>query len=146
MTRNQPPYPAIASVLPHQPPMVLLDSIVDLSETQIVTRVCIGADSMFLREGKVRSIVGLEYMAQAVAAYAGMQHHKVGDPPKVGYIIGVPLMEVKVDSFELGDTLDVHAEHLWGEGELGRFACRISRDQINVASATLSVYSGETDQ
>ncbi|MCP4446861.1 MAG: 3-hydroxylacyl-ACP dehydratase [Myxococcales bacterium] len=136
-------YPAIASVIPHKPPMVLLDAIVDLGEMRIVTSVRIGPDSMFLRDGKVRSIVAIEYMAQTVAAYAGMQRHSLGAPPKVGYIIGVPLMQLKTDSFQLGDTLQVHAEHLWGEGELGRIACRITRSEIEVASATLSVYSGD---
>lgn len=136
-------YPNLASLLPHKPPMVLLDGIVGYSETHIVASVRICADSMFLRNGKVRSVVALEYMAQAIAAHAGMQGYKLGVPPKIGYIIGVPLMEFQADSFDLGDELRVHAEHIGEAGELAQFACRTFRSQIEVASATLSVYSGD---
>ena len=136
-------YPPIASVLPHEPPMVLLDEITELSESHIVATLRIGPTSLFLRNNKIRSIVSLEYMAQAVAAYAGLQRQKAGEAPRIGYIIGVPSMELLVDNFEIGDRLEVHANHVWGDGDLGRFDCVIERSQKEVARASLSVYSGD---
>jgi predicted hotdog family 3-hydroxylacyl-ACP dehydratase len=138
-------FPPIASVLPHEPPLVLLDEIVDLDEERIEAKVTIASDSMFLRDGKVRGIVCLEYMAQAVAAFAGIRRQSAGEAPKIGYIIGVPSMELEVDNFKIGDELQVHAKHIWGEGELGRFDCRVERGQKQVARASLSVYSGDIE-
>ena len=125
--------------------MVLLDAIVELDDEQIEAKVTITSDSMFLRDGRVRSIVCLEYMAQAVAAFAGIRRKSAGEAPKIGYIIGVPSMELEVDGFEIGDELQVHAKHVWGEGELGRFDCRVERGPKQVAKASLSVYSGDIE-
>ena len=74
-------FPAIAEVLPHSAPMILLEEIVACGGASIRCRATIRSDSMFVAAGRVRAIVSLEYMAQAVAAFAGMRGRTIGAPP-----------------------------------------------------------------
>jgi predicted hotdog family 3-hydroxylacyl-ACP dehydratase len=135
-------FPAIAEVLPHSAPMILLDEIVACGGPSIRCRTTIRSDSMFLAAGRVRAIVSLEYMAQAAAAFAGMRGRTIGAPPGIGYVIGAREMTLAVDQFEIGDGLLVDAEEVWREERMSSFRCRVIRDGRCVAEASLNFYLG----
>jgi len=135
-------FPAIAEVLPHSAPMILLDEIVAYGGANIRCRATIRSDSMFVDAGRVRAIVSLEYMAQAVAAFAGMRGRSIGAPPRIGYVIGAREMALEVDQFEIGDELLVDAEEVWGDERMSSFRCRVTRDGRCVAEAGLNFYLG----
>jgi predicted hotdog family 3-hydroxylacyl-ACP dehydratase len=133
-------FPAIAEVLPHSAPMILLDEIVAYDGAHIRCRASLRSDSVFVAEGRMRAIVSLEYMAQAVAAFAGMRDRAMGAPPRIGYLIGSREMTLEVDQFEIGDELLVVAEEVWGDERMSSFRCRVTRDGRCVAEASLSFY------
>ncbi len=135
-------FPAIAEVLPHSAPMILLDEIVAYGGTGIRCRATIRSDSPFVAAGRVRAIVSLEYMAQAVAAFAGMRGRTAGAPPRIGYVIGAREMTLEVDQFAIGDELLVDAEEVWGDERMSSFRCRVVRDGRCVAEASLNFYLG----
>ena len=135
-------FPAIAEVLPHSAPMILLDEIVAFDGASIRCRATIRGDSIFVAAGRVRAVVSLEYMAQAAAAFAGMRGRTIGAPPRVGYVIGAREMTLEVDQFEIGDELIVDAEEVWGDERMSSFRCKVTRDGRCVAEAGLNFYLG----
>ena len=135
-------FPAIAEVLPHSAPMILLDEIVAYGGASIRCRAAIRSDSTFVSAGRVRAIVSLEYMAQAVAAFAGMRGRAIGGPLRIGYVIGAREMTLEVDQFGIGDELLVDAEEAWGDERMSSFRCKVNRDGRCIAKASLSFYVG----
>ena len=135
-------FPAIAEVLPHSAPMILLDEIVAYGGASIRCRAAIRSDSTFVSAGRVRAIVSLEYMAQAVAAFAGMRGRTTGALPRIGYVISARQMTLGVEQFEIGDELLVDAEEAWGDERMSSFRCKVNRDGRCIAKASLSFYVG----
>lgn len=129
----------VHELLPHDPPMVLLNRVVSYEESTLLAEVDIREDSMFHSEGGVPGWAGIEYMAQAVAAHAGFQARLEGKSPSIGYLLGTRSYRCLLPVFPTGATLKIHIESLFVEMGLGAFACRIDVDQ-NVATATINVY------
>ncbi len=134
----------VVEVLPHDPPMVLLDRLVSFDESTLSAEVTIGPESMFASDRGVPGWVGLEYMAQAVAAHAGVEARLRGEPPAIGYLLGTRAYQCDVDTFPIGATLTVHIESLYVELGLGAFACRITLGET-LATARINVYQPEGD-
>ena len=129
----------IQELLPHDPPMVLLDRAVSFEESTFVAEVDIRADSIFCEDHGVPGWVGIEYMAQAVAAHAGYQARLEQEPPSIGYLLGTRSYRCSLPFFPIDATLRVHIESLYIDMGLGAFACRIEIDGT-VAEATINVY------
>lgn len=135
---------AVSDLLPHKPPMVLLDRVLAFAGTALAAEVQIRADSVLCESGGVPAWVGIEYMAQAVAAHAGCQGRLRGRPPVIGYLLGTRSYQCSVASFPIGETLTIHIEALFAEMGLGAFACRIENDEV-LATATINVYQPTDD-
>jgi len=129
----------ISELLPHDPPMVLLDRVLSFDESSLVAEVTIHRDSVLCDESGVPGWVGIEYMAQAVAAHAGAQARLEGNTPSVGYLLGTRSYKCLLPAFPVGATLTVHIKALFVEMSLGAFECRIETDE-EVATATINVY------
>jgi predicted hotdog family 3-hydroxylacyl-ACP dehydratase len=130
--------------------MLLLDEVVTADETHIECRVLLRPDSPFVAGDRVRSTLAVEYMAQCVAAWVGLQDHAQGLPIRIGYLVGAREVTFAVDEFRVGDDLRVEAARLWGDDMLGHFACSVRRagdapspGSSPLAAATLNVYRGE---
>lgn len=129
----------VSEVLPHEPPMVLLDRIVAFEPSTLVAEVDIREDSPFCGDGGVPGWVGIEYMAQAVAAHAGCEARQRGEPPSIGYLLGTRAYRCNTPTFAIGETVRITVESLFVEMQLGAYACSIEM-QGPVASATINVY------
>lgn len=136
-------WPATVDVLPHRPPMVLVDRIVSHDATQTVCALDITSFTPFLCDGVVPAWVGVEYMAQCVAAHAGLLAHARGETVRPGLLIGARSVDFHVDGFTVGQTIVVHGVHVWGERTLASFECTLTddRSQRRLARGVLSVYS-----
>lgn len=119
--------------------MVLLDRVVSFEDENLVTEVTIREDTLFCEAEGVPGWIGIEYMAQAVAAHAGAHARLAGNPPAIGFLLGTRSYECSVSQFSLGETLTVFVEPLFSESGLGAFSCRIETDHL-IASATINVY------
>ena len=126
-------YPAMEQLLPHRPPMILLDRMVAAKDKESTCEVTIGLQTLFLETSGVPSYVGIEYMAQAVAAHGGYNSYQAGEPIDVGFLLGTPRLQSFCRFFEVGQTLRVHVTHIWGDHELMRFQCTIT----NASTGTL---------
>lgn len=135
----------MAELLPHEAPMVLLDRVLSFDESSLVAQVRIRPDSMFCTDVGVPGWIGIEYMAQAVAAHAGMKALQRGKAPVIGYLLGTRAYRGEIGTFPVGTRLTVHVEVIFVEQSLGAFACRIETDRT-IASATINVYQPSEDQ
>ena len=134
----------VRELLPHEPPMVFLDRVVSYEETKLITEITVRRDSPICEDDGVPGWVGIEYMAQCVAAHAGAQGRLRGEPPLLGFLLGTRAYKCSVSHFSLGETLTVSAEKLFSESGLGAFSCSIEIGSP-VATATINVYQPDKD-
>ncbi len=127
-------------LLPHAPPLVLLDDLVECGDGTITCGLTVRGDGLFDTDGAVPAWIGIEYMAQAVAAYSGVQRQRSGDAVRVGFLLGTRRFVTSVPAFPVGQRLLVRAEKLIeGSNGMASFACTVSGDGVEQA-ATLSVF------
>ena len=94
-----------------------------------------------MRDGAVPAWVAIEYMAQAVSAWAGARGRRAGGQPRPGLLLGSRKYEAKCESFPSGATLRVEAQcELIAANGLGTFDCRITMDGREVAVARIAVF------
>ena len=130
----------VSEVVPHKGAMVLLDKILSVSEEELTAQVTITATTLFLNEKNyVPAWIGIEYMAQAVAAWAGVQRKKVGNDAKIGFLLGTRKYTCYGSKFFLDDVLNIHITRKYQESELAVFDCKISTNEL-LATAALNVY------
>lgn len=140
--------PDIRSLVPHSGAMVLLDRAIAVGEESLCAEVLIRPDTLFCDGTGVGAWVGVEYMAQAVAAFAGYVAHVRGEAVKVGFLLGSRRYEARCSSFPIGSKLHVHVQRaLQGENGLGAFECRIDvagdPGVAAVATASITVFQPE---
>ena len=136
-------YPPIVELVPHRPPMLLLDRVLSYDGDCVVCETVLGPDSPFAEQGEVPAVVGIEYMAQTIAAGAGLSARDKGDQGgRMGFLLGCRSLSITVDSFQIGDRLTIEARRTWGEKELGSFACKVQRDGQVLVEGALTVYQG----
>jgi predicted hotdog family 3-hydroxylacyl-ACP dehydratase len=135
--------PPIAQLVPHDGQMVLLDRVLSGTDDTLCAEVTIAPHTVFLVDGVVGSWVGMEYMAQAIAAHNGYKAYLRGEPPKVGFLLGARRYQCSVPAFTLGSVLHVRVQHaMQGDNGLAAFECRIddAADGTMLAHATITVF------
>ena len=142
MTSYQPSYPPIVELVPHRPPMLLLDRVLSYDGQCVICETVLGPDSPFVEGGFVPGVVGIEYMAQAIAAGAGLSARDKGEGARIGFLLGCRKLTIAVDSFQVGDRLIVEARRTWGENHIGSFACTVQRGSEVLVEGSLTVYQG----
>lgn len=131
----------IEQLLPHAPPMVLLDRVIDAADEHLTAAVTIRTDSEFCRDGQVGAWVGIEYMAQAVAAWSGWRARERGESVRIGFLLGTRRYEAHVGQFRVGDLLSIRVEREFqADNGLARFHAQIHRGDELCAEASISVY------
>jgi predicted hotdog family 3-hydroxylacyl-ACP dehydratase len=141
------PY-SIEAVLPHVRPMILLDDIVGYDEDSLTTRVRIRPGIPFYRPGRgVAAHIGLEWMAQTCAAFAGAKARDAGVQVRVGLLLGTRNFAATLAWFANGDCLVVRATQMYKDDQIGSFQCVICRsgDEKPIAEAQLTVYLPKDD-
>ena len=134
-------WPDIRSLIPHSGAMVLLDRVIAVNEESLCAEVRIRSDSLFCSANGVGAWVGLEYMAQTIAAFAGYRAYLRGEDVKPGFLLGARRYECTLPRFSLGSLLEVHVRRVFeSENGLGSFQCHIDHEEQEVATATLTVF------
>lgn len=138
-----PPYPAIELLLPHRPPMLLLDDIASADVDGITCRARVAADVSATAPvaGTIpaRPIWTVELMAQACAAWLGLGAYRRGEPIAGGWLVGVRDMVVHVDTLPCATGLTIRARHGFGGERLASFECEVSQGALTLGRATLNV-------
>lgn len=128
-------YP-IETLLPQSHAMVLLDRIIEVGEDYVVVELVVREDGLFSdSNGAVPAWVGLEYMAQAIAAYSGYHKKCHGEEIQLGFLLGTRHYQCSVDHFDCGALLKVRAEKIIeAANEMSAFCCSIIGENIQANS------------
>jgi predicted hotdog family 3-hydroxylacyl-ACP dehydratase len=130
----------IESYIPHRGGMRLIDRVLEIDDEHVVAEVDVPFDGLFVRDGRVPSWIGIEYMAQTVAAWATHNARSQGGGPRAGLLLGSRRYEVNCDGFPSGALLRIEVRcELMGANGLGQFDCRIVLDGRDVATARIAV-------
>ncbi len=135
----------IDNLVPHSEPMILIDRLLDATTQYAVAQVTITEQSQFFQDGEVPAWVGIEYMAQSIAAHAGYQALLAGRQPDIGFLLGSRKYEAFTPAFNLGDKLTVKVELLYVENALAAFSCQILLAEDCIAKAKITTYLPEGD-
>ena len=117
----------IEGVIPHAAPMSLLDRVEDYGQGHLRATIQVHADKPFCQQQGMPGSVGIELMAQAIAAYAGIQARQEGEAIRIGFLVGTRRYSCSHPVFPLNATLAVEVrEALRGANSLSVFQCTIA--------------------
>lgn len=131
-------------VLPHRHSMLLVDEVSygpDFGQATLTVR----ADSPFCDGVQgVPGWVGVEYMAQAISVFSGVEQLQRNERVKIGLLIGTRRYECEVPVFTIGMRLNIIARLSDREdGGISMFACEIHDDQRVLARGDIKAYRPE---
>jgi predicted hotdog family 3-hydroxylacyl-ACP dehydratase len=138
--------PPVSEVVPHAGAMRLIDELVEADGEHCVARATVRATQLFVDDAGMPGWVGIEYMAQTIAAWAGVRERAAGRPPGLGFLLGSRRYACTAPAFPVGSVLDIHVRcALKGETGLGAFDCRIldAANGAELANATITVFQPE---
>lgn len=124
--------------------MLLLQRLLAADDETVLAEVDITPDALFAQADGVPAWVGVEYMAQAVAAWAGVRAQRAGGKPRLGFLLGTRRYQAQVPLFSHGSTLQVQVRcELMADNGLGQFDCQIMSSGQLLCQARLSVFEPE---
>lgn len=131
----------IAELLPHAGDMILLDGVECFDDDSVETVLQVRADGLLsAADGSLPAWVGVEIMAQSVAAFAGCHARQAGQPVELGFLLGTRSYQCNVEAFPAGADLRVRAHRsLQDDNGMGVFECHLDGPGIH-AEARLNVF------
>ena len=118
---------SVEQLVRHRGDMSLLDEVMEYGDTWLKARSTVTKNNLFLIDGRVPSWIGIEYMAQTVAALAGTRARRRDEPVRVGFLVGTRKYLAEQPAFPLGSVLTVVvSEVVMGENGLGVFDCELT--------------------
>lgn len=131
---------AASLLVPHRPPMRLVDTLLSVHEGCGVT------ESVFPRttpmadgEGRLDEVAFMELIAQSYAAFKGYMDLVEGKPAGAGFLVGVRHLEVTGRAFA-GDRLLTSIRTVTAFGGFAVVEGRVTRGDENVASGTIKLW------
>lgn len=121
--------------------MCLLDTIKDIQDDVFSAAVVLNENSTFADVDGVPGWLGIEYMAQTIAAFAGAKASVNQQPIEIGFLLGSRKYHSEIEKFPFDKEIVIHVkEILQDESGLGVFDCSIEIENNTVASAKLNVF------
>lgn len=124
---ESPLFESVAELLPHDEPMILIDGVSAwgndfLEATVDLKKPCLFTD----QNGNVPAWVGIEYMSQTIAAFAGLKAKLRGAPIRIGFLLGTTRYHSKVGVFQRGASLTIKVVDVFCDDDnFGLFDCQI---------------------
>lgn len=132
----------VDELVPHKATMSLLDEALEADDEHAQAAVRIAEDTLLYdaRLGGVPASIGIEYMAQTIAMFAGAQARRLGQGPAVGFLLGSRRYVAHVPVFGLAARLMIDVVQELRDGQMAAFSCQISENGDLLAEARLSVF------
>ena len=131
------PPPPIEELLPHRYGMLLVDRVVDWDPSSTTVSARPSADAWYAEANGMPSRIGIELMAQAIAAHVSVVAWSKGEPPKKGVLLGARSYRATRPHFAPGSELIVKATRAFSDDTgMGAYDCTIG----NAAQARILVF------
>lgn len=137
-------YPPIEDLVPHAPPALALDELVECRDGRAHTRLVVRDGGLLVQDGGVDTVVAIEWMAQTVAACLGYEAFLGGVGVRVGMVVASRQFTIVRPRVATGERLDVSARRVRGTDDISSFAGEV-RDERGelVASAVMTLVHSE---
>jgi predicted hotdog family 3-hydroxylacyl-ACP dehydratase len=129
----------VAELLPQGPEAIVIDAIVEHSAVRSIAVANVSERSTYCEGSGVPAWAGIEYMAQTIAAHAGLEARARGEPPELGFLLGTRAYSTSVEEFPIGSRLTVSVEPEVVDARFAAFKCVIALDRV-VATAVVTTY------
>ena len=131
------PPPPIEDLLPHRYGMLLVERLLAWDAASATVSARPSADAWYAEPGGMPSRIGIELMAQAIAAHVSVVAWSKGEPPKKGVLLGARAYRATRPYFAVGSELTVKATRAFSDDSgMGAYDCTIG----NVAKARILVF------
>lgn len=140
--------PAIENIIAHRGTMLLLDRVLAFDTESASAEYAPRRDAWYAdANGDMPAWIGIELMAQTIAAHASLHKRSTGTPPRQGVLLGTRRYASTLPVFAAGVTLLVRATLTYRDASgLGAYECSISAGGEGLASATLKVFEPDDFQ
>jgi predicted hotdog family 3-hydroxylacyl-ACP dehydratase len=133
-------------MIPHTGAMCLLDGVLqwDTSTIQCVSSSHRDAHNPLRIDGRLPTLCGIEYAAQAMAVHGGLAGI-IGQKPRAGYLVGLRDVVCSVEYLdELEDDMIIDAEQIMGDASLAiyQFSLRVGASEVLRGRATVVLDAG----
>jgi predicted hotdog family 3-hydroxylacyl-ACP dehydratase len=134
----------IETILPHRGTMLLLDRVSACTDETLTAYASVRADAWYAdADGAMPAWIGIELMAQAIAAHVGLLALRAGGKARPGVLLGSRRYEAHIPAFARDAQLRIEARELLrghdGQGH-GAYECAIHHDSVCCAEAVIKVY------
>ena len=135
-------FPPIDQIIPHRGTMLLVDAVSAWSEESLTALTKVRGDAWYAdADGAMPVWIGVELMAQAIAAHDGLLSMRAGKPVRPGVLLGARRYEAHMPAFPRDAQLRISvSEVLRSEEGLGAYECTIEHDGVVCAQAVVKVY------
>lgn len=137
-------FPPIEDLIPHRGTLLLVDRVVDFAEATAVAEYTPRRDAWYADEaGNMPAWIGIELMAQAVAAHVALMKRQQALEPKMGVLLGTRAYRATAASFMAGEplTIRVNMVLLDATSGLSAYECAIAyAGGEPLATAVLKAY------
>lgn len=138
-------FPPITEILPHRAGMLLIESIDSFDENGVQVCALPRSDAWYAdAHGNMPAWIGIELMAQAVAAWVGLTMRLAGQAVKQGVLLGTRSYSADQPVFFASEPLAIKAVPIYrDESGMGSFSCEIWQKGQPIASAAINVFEPE---
>ncbi|CAE6850223.1 hypothetical protein R75465_07129 [Paraburkholderia aspalathi] len=132
----------IETIIPHRGTMLLIDAVSTFSEEALSARATVHADAWYAdADGAMPAWIGIELMAQTIAAHVALLAMRGGGQARPGVLLGSRSYRALQPSFAGGAQLLIHAtELLRSEEGHGAYECTIHHGDVCCAEAVIKVF------
>jgi len=131
----------VEELVPHRGAMSLLESIEEYGEDWLRASLMTSPTSTFADAHGIPGWVGIEYMAQAAAAFAGIERAQRGEQASIGLLIGSRYYRCMLETIPFGTRLIVEARLALRDAEdFAAYDCFLSAADQRIAECTLKAY------
>ena|ERR1700761_554562 len=132
----------IEAIIPHRGTMLLLDAVTTFDDETLSARATVHADAWYAdADGAMPAWIGIELMAQAIAAHVALLAMRAGGHARPGVLLGSRSYRALQGVFARGARLSIHAtELLRSEEGHGAYECTIHHGDVACAEAVIKVF------
>jgi len=144
----------ISDFLPHRPPFLLVDKVLELDDTSVSTSLKIKRNCLFVKNNKFDEVGLVEFAAQTCSAIVGKDYFDEDDikgkgNKLIGFISSVKKLTI-FDCPSLDSTIIAKAKLISsydnGSFSLSTLSCRIYEDSKELLSCELNLIIQEANQ
>lgn len=130
----------VARLVPHQPPILMLDRLLEVKERSSVSEMTVRPDMTFVNaDGVLEETAYPEIISQAVAAQEGFRNLGSSDPFQKGYLLGVKTFEI-LGRAEVGEHLLVSVHKAVKYGDFGIIHGEVRKGDEVIARGEIKVW------